>query len=74
MVGPVLLMLGLSQMPAFEASLLLNAESVFTAVLAWWEFKENVERRIAIGMLAILAGAVVVSVPSGANLGSPYRR
>jgi drug/metabolite transporter (DMT)-like permease len=71
MVGPVLLMLGLSHMPASEASLLLNAESVFTAVLAWWVFKENVDRRIAIGMLAIVAGAVLISVPSGANLGSP---
>jgi drug/metabolite transporter (DMT)-like permease len=71
MVGPVLLMLGLSHMPASEASLLLNAESVFTAVLAWWVFKENVDRRIAIGMLAIVAGAVLISVPSGAILGSP---
>ena len=33
-VGPVLLMLGLSGMPASGASLLLNAEGVFTALLA----------------------------------------
>jgi drug/metabolite transporter (DMT)-like permease len=71
-IGPVLLMLGLFNMPASGASLLLNAEGVFTAVLAWWVFKENVDGRIALGMLAIVAGAVVLSVPSGANLGSPW--
>ena len=71
-VGPVLLMLGLFNMPASGASLLLNAEGVFTAVLAWWVFKENFDRRIALGMLAIVGGAVILSVPSGANLGSPW--
>ena len=71
-IGPVLLMLGLSNMPASGASLLLNAESVFTAVLAWWVFKENFDRRIALGMLAIVAGAVVLSIPSGGNLDSPW--
>ena len=71
-VGPVLLMLGLSNMPASGASLLLNAEGLFTALLAWFVFRENFDRRIAAGMVAILAGAVVLSVPSGANLGSPW--
>jgi drug/metabolite transporter (DMT)-like permease len=33
-VGPVLLMWGLANMPASGASLLLNAEGVFTALLA----------------------------------------
>lgn len=70
--GPVLLMIGLSNLPASGASLLLNAEGVFTAALAWFVFKENVDRRIAIGMLAIVAGATVLSIPSGANLGSPW--
>lgn len=70
--GPVLLMLGLSNMPATGASLLLNAEAVFTAGLAWFVFRENFDRRIALGMLAIVAGAIVLSVPSGANFGSPW--
>src|SRR5689334_3923189 len=39
-VGPVLLMFGLVHMPASGASLLLNAEAVFTALLAWFVFKE----------------------------------
>ena len=63
-VGPVLLMLGLTRMPASGASLLLNAEGVFTALLAWFAFRENFDRRIALGMLAIVAGAVVLSWPA----------
>lgn len=66
-VGPVLLMLGLSGMPASGASLLLNAESVFTALLAWFAFKENFDRRIAWGMGAIVAGAIVLSWPGEAR-------
>lgn len=63
MIGPVLLMAGLTAMPASGASLLLNAEGVFTALLAWFAFKENVDRRIAAGMLAIVIGALVLSWP-----------
>jgi drug/metabolite transporter (DMT)-like permease len=62
-VGPVLLMIGLAGMPASGASLLLNAEGVFTALLAWFAFKENFDRRIALGIGAIVAGAVVLSWP-----------
>lgn len=60
-VGPVLLMLGLTGMPASGAPLLLNAEGVFTALLAWFAFKENFDRRIALGMATIMAGAMVLS-------------
>jgi drug/metabolite transporter (DMT)-like permease len=67
MVGPVLLMVGLTRMPASGASLLLNAEGVFTALLAWFAFKENFDQRIALGMLAIVAGAVVLSWPGTAR-------
>jgi len=63
MIGPALLMLGLSRMPAAGVSLLLNAEGVMTALLAWFAFKENFDRRIALGMLAIVAGSVVLSWP-----------
>jgi drug/metabolite transporter (DMT)-like permease len=40
---------------------LLNAEGVFTALLAWFAFKENFDRSIALGMAAILTGAMVLS-------------
>ena len=66
-VGPVLLMLGLTGMPASGAALLLNAEGVFTALLAWFAFKENFDRRIALGMVAIVAGAGVLSWPDEAR-------
>lgn len=62
-VGPVLLMLGLTHMPASGAALLLNAESVFTALIAWVAFRENVDRRVALGMLAIVVGALILSWP-----------
>lgn len=71
--GPVLLMAGLSSMPASGASLLLNAEGVLTAVLAWVVFREPADRRVVLGMLAIVAGAVVIAVPSGqAQVGSVW--
>ena len=62
-VGPVLLMFGLVAMPASGASLLLNAEAVFTALLAWFAFKENFDRRIALGMALIVGGALVLAWP-----------
>lgn len=71
-VAPVLLMLGLANIPASGASLLLNAEGVFTAVLAWVVFRENVDRRVALGMLAIVAGAIVLSIPTGAEMGAVW--
>jgi drug/metabolite transporter (DMT)-like permease len=62
--GPVLLMVGLAGMPASGASLLLNAEAVFTALLAWFVFRENFDRRIALGLLAIVAGGLVLAWPA----------
>ena len=59
--GPVLLMWALVRMPASSAALLLNAEAVFTALIAWFAFRENFDRRIALGMALIVAGAVVLS-------------
>ena len=67
-VGPVLLMIGLSGMSASGASLLLNAEGAFTALLAWFAFKENFDRLIALGMIAIITGAIVLSWPSEAGI------
>lgn len=60
-VGPVLLMLGLRITPASSASLLLNLEGVFTALLAWFAFRENFDARIAWGMALISAGALTLS-------------
>jgi drug/metabolite transporter (DMT)-like permease len=62
-LGPALLMFGLAHTPAASASLLLNLEGVFTAGLAWFVFKENFDRRIALGMASIVAGGVLLSWP-----------
>ncbi len=60
-LGPLLLMIGLTRTPASGASLLLNLEGVFTALLAWFVFRENFDRRIALGMLSIVAGGLALS-------------
>ncbi|MGH9485867.1 MAG: EamA family transporter [Terriglobales bacterium] len=60
-LGPLLLMLGLMRMPAASASLLLNLEAVLTALLAWTVFRENTDRRVALGMALIVAGAAVLA-------------
>lgn len=62
-LGPVALMLGLQHAAASTASLLLNLEAVLTAVLAWVVFKENADRRVVAGMLAIVAGSLILSWP-----------
>ena len=60
-VGPVLLMAGLQRTDASAASLLLTLEGVATALMAWFIFHENFDRRIALGMACLVAGAVVLS-------------
>lgn len=62
-LAPVALMFGLTRTAGATASLMLNLESVLTAVLAWVVFRENADRRIVIGMLAIVLGGVVLSWP-----------
>ncbi|MBI1905014.1 MAG: DMT family transporter [Rhodocyclales bacterium] len=64
-LGPLALMFGLTRTSASTASLLLNLEAVLTAVIAWVVFKENADRRIVFGMLAIVAGGVALSWSGG---------
>jgi len=59
-VGPVALMYGLATTRGSTASLLLNLEAVLTAVIAWVVFKENADKRIVLGMLAIVAGGIAL--------------
>lgn len=72
--GPVLLMVGLTRTDAATASLLLTFEGVATALLAWFVFREHFDRRIALGMAALVAGAVILSwsgTPSLSSLAGP---
>jgi drug/metabolite transporter (DMT)-like permease len=70
--GPALLMWGLARTPASTSSLLLNLEGVLTAALAWFVFRENFDRRIALGMLAIVAGGVFLSRGGTLEPGVPW--
>jgi drug/metabolite transporter (DMT)-like permease len=68
-IGPVLLMTGLAATSAASASLLLNLEGVFTALLAWFVFRENFDRRIALGMALIVGGGALLAFEPGALQG-----
>src|SRR5437660_6907290 len=59
-IGPALLMLALAASSASSVSLLLNLESVFTALLAWFVFRENFDRRLMLGMSLIVCGGVIL--------------
>ena len=59
-IGPASLMLGLRHTSAAEASLLLNLERVLTAAIAWLVFRENVDRKVFLGMLVIVVGGVLL--------------
>jgi drug/metabolite transporter (DMT)-like permease len=59
--APVLLMFGLARTEASSAALLLNLEGVFTALIAWFAFHENFDRRVLAGMVLIVAGGVLLA-------------
>jgi drug/metabolite transporter (DMT)-like permease len=62
-------MFALSTTTASTASLLLNLEGVFTALIAWFVFGENFDRRIALGMVLIVAAGALASVEPGSLRG-----
>lgn len=66
--APLLLMAGLRATSASAASLLLNLEGAFTALLAWFIFRENVDRRVAFGMFLIVTGGVALAWPGGEGM------
>jgi drug/metabolite transporter (DMT)-like permease len=60
LIGPVLLVAGLSRTPPATASLLLNLELVATTVLAAVVFREHIGRRVAAGTVLVVAAGVAV--------------
>jgi drug/metabolite transporter (DMT)-like permease len=73
-VAPLLLVFGLVRTDGATASLLLNLEAVLTALIAWVAFRENVDRRVFLGMMAIVAGGVLLAwqeTPKAGNLLGP---
>ncbi len=61
MLAPILLMTGLEHTSASVASLLLNFESVFTALVAWSIFREPCHWRVLMGIVVITTGGILVS-------------
>jgi len=74
-LAPLLLMWGLLRTPATTSSLLLNLEGVLTALIAWVVFRENLGSRVFLGLLAIIAGAIILSISpdGGVDAGLPGR-
>jgi drug/metabolite transporter (DMT)-like permease len=72
-LGPLLLMYGLTRTTAADASLLLNLEAVFTALLAWIVFGENAGRRVILGMSLIVVGGAILAWSPGAMAPSAGR-
>ena len=68
-IAPVLLTLGLVHTAAASASLLLNFECVFTALLAWTVFGERWQWQVFVGMMAIVAGGIVLSHANNSGVG-----
>lgn len=62
-LGPILLMYGLTLTTSATASLLLNFEVVLTVTIAWIIFKECTDKRIVFGMLLIMAGTLLLFWP-----------
>ena len=67
-VAPVLLMYGLAHLAASATALLLNAEGVLTVVIAWVAFREQFDKRIAVGMASITLGALVLTWPTAGSV------
>lgn len=64
-LAPLFLMLGLRSTEASSAALLLNLEGVATMMIAWLIFRENVDRRLLLGALAIVLGALLLAWSGG---------
>lgn len=60
-IGPILLMKGLSLTNASTASLLLNLESIFTVLIAWLVLKEHTSFNLVLGMIFIFAGSIILA-------------
>jgi drug/metabolite transporter (DMT)-like permease len=72
-LAPVLLLVGLRLLNGSTAALLLNLEAVMTALIAWLIFREPTDSRVVLGMLAIVAGGVILSWPADLNNGDSWR-
>jgi drug/metabolite transporter (DMT)-like permease len=61
-IAPTLLAWGLQRTGGTAGSLLLNLEAVFTVVLAWLAFREQLGRRVALALTLMALGGVALTV------------
>lgn len=60
-IAPICLMFGLTRISGFTASLLLNLEGVFTAIIAVIFFKENAGKRLWFALICMTAAGVFLT-------------
>jgi len=60
-LAPISLMLGLTLISGFSASLLLNMEGVATAIIAAMLFKESLGKRLVVAIVCVTAAGVLLS-------------
>jgi len=72
LLGPVLLLWGLSKTPAASASLWLNLETVATAACAWLFFREHLGARtwVAAGCVAFAGALLAFPLDAGTLVGA----
>lgn len=61
MIAPFCLMMGLTMVTGFSASLLLNLEGIATAVIAVFLFKENAGKRLWLALACTTAAGIFLS-------------
>jgi drug/metabolite transporter (DMT)-like permease len=64
-VGPILMLLGLSRLSALAGSLLLNLEAPFTIAIAVLFFREHLGARQTLGAAGIILGAMLLGQQPG---------
>jgi len=69
-LGPVLMLYGLTQLSGLTGSLLLNLEAPFTMLLAVLVFREHLSRREVLASAIIMTAALVLSYEPGEMGGS----
>jgi len=73
-IAPICLMFGLSHISGFTASLLLNLEGIFTAIIAVIFFKENAGQRLWLALLCMTSAGAFLTWDSSQgkfNLAGP---
>ncbi len=67
-LGPILLLFGLTSAPAASVSLWLNLETPATALLGWLFFKEHLDRRVVAAVVLVTIASALLAGASGVAL------